>query len=111
MSEVLYLHQNFTDCISNQYRYVKMPDVTASYGTLLERSITIDDYSSSPNFHRLCVTTISITKLLYHYALTVDLFNILIFHLLKLNLENISRIMPENGCKSRDSSPSSLKAI
>ena len=33
---VYFLHQTFTDCISNQYWYVKMPDVTASYGTLLD---------------------------------------------------------------------------
>ena len=32
MSELLNLHQNFTDCISNQCWYVKMLDVTASYG-------------------------------------------------------------------------------
>ena len=28
MSELLYLHQIFTDYVSNQYLYVKMPDVT-----------------------------------------------------------------------------------
>ena len=32
MSELLYLHQTFTDCISNQYLYVKISDLTASYG-------------------------------------------------------------------------------
>ena len=32
-SELLYLHQTFTDYVSNQYWYVKMPDVPASYGT------------------------------------------------------------------------------
>ena len=32
MTKVLYLYQTFTDCVSNQCWYVKMPDVTASYG-------------------------------------------------------------------------------
>ena len=35
MSELLYLHQTFTDYMSNQYtrfRYVNMPNVTPSYG-------------------------------------------------------------------------------
>ena len=35
ISELLYIHQTFTDCISNQYWYVKMSDVsdeTANYG-------------------------------------------------------------------------------
>ena len=33
MSNVLYLHQTFKDCLSNQYtHYVDMPDVTKSYG-------------------------------------------------------------------------------
>ena len=36
MSELLYLHQTFTDCVSNQYWYVKMSDMTSSYGTLLD---------------------------------------------------------------------------
>ena len=31
-SELLYFHQTFTNCVSNQYLYVNMPDVTASYG-------------------------------------------------------------------------------
>ena len=31
MSEVLYLHQNFTDCES-KLKYDKMPNVTAGYG-------------------------------------------------------------------------------
>ena len=32
MSELLYLHQSFIDCVSNQYWYVKISDVIASYG-------------------------------------------------------------------------------
>ena len=32
MSKLLYLHQTFPDCVFNQYRCVKMSDVTASYG-------------------------------------------------------------------------------
>ena len=32
ISELLYLFQTFTDCIFNQYWYVKIPDETASYG-------------------------------------------------------------------------------
>ena len=39
MPELLYFHQTFTNCISNQYLYVEMPDVTASYGMPLS-SIT-----------------------------------------------------------------------
>ena len=32
MSELLYFHQTFTYYISNQYVYVKMSNVAASYG-------------------------------------------------------------------------------
>ena len=42
MSEVLYFHQTFTDCISNQYCYVEMPDVTASYGMPMDNKIFKD---------------------------------------------------------------------
>ena len=31
MSEVLYIHQNFTDCLSDQHIYFDMPNVTTSY--------------------------------------------------------------------------------
>ena len=36
MSKVLYLHQTFADCISNEYWYVKIPYVPASYGMSLK---------------------------------------------------------------------------
>ena len=42
MSEVLFLHQTFTDCMSDQFThfwYVNMPDVTASYETFLDYNI------------------------------------------------------------------------
>ena len=31
MPEVLHIHQTFSDCLSNQYIYFDMPDVTTSY--------------------------------------------------------------------------------
>ena len=66
MSQLFYLHQTFTYCICNQYWYVKMPDVTASYrkplnfmcffefGTKLTNIHVWSDLSS-PNFHILCI--------------------------------------------------------
>ena len=62
-----YLHQTFTECVSNQYTHIEMPDVTASYGTSSDfisffnhfhtklTSLHVCVYVSSPNFHNLCV--------------------------------------------------------
>ena len=67
LSVLLYLHQTFIVCIFYQYWYVKMSDVTASYGTLVEfieffrcfhtLLTTIHAWSvvSSPKFHRFYV--------------------------------------------------------
>ena len=67
MTKVLYLYQTFTDCVSHQCWYVKMLDVTASYGTSFDfiavfryfhtllTTIHVWSIVSSPNFHRLYV--------------------------------------------------------
>ena len=59
-SELFYLHQTFTDCVSNQYIHFNMPDVPASCGMPLgfitfcfEILPTINDYSCL----RCCIFT------------------------------------------------------
>ena len=57
MSEKLYLHQNFTDFMIDVhilFRYVNMPDVTASYETFLETTVYVCSAVSSPNFNKVC---------------------------------------------------------
>ena len=64
MSELLYLHQIFIDCVSNQYWYVKMLDVSASYElplnfiTFLRILHKIEEYPYPPNLCRLSVQSI-----------------------------------------------------
>ena len=67
MSELLYLHQTFSDCVSYQHWYVKMSDLTVSYGMRLGFlrffAIFAQNYSSihvwsalfSLNLHKLCI--------------------------------------------------------
>ena len=71
MSEVLYLCQTFTDCVFNQYWYVKMTDVTTIYGKsllILLGVLRILHTSAlySPNIHKLCFdVTINISSASY----------------------------------------------
>ena len=45
-SELLYFHHTFTDCLSNLFWYIKVPNVSTSYGMPLNYSIRqkIDEY-------------------------------------------------------------------